>query len=1344
MRHARLDDAAAPPGKSPEQPEMAKLLDDLEPVVSWGTVVSPRCAAVHGQKADSMGTDTPADPRSATKVQRCLVKLARVSPSAGCETGRSAESSGGEGTPSRRAEGVRASPSMPWAPASPRTTPQPLSRDCALQYRLLKRKGCGAPIEDSRGVGGADAVAEAISTNTSHDIGVGALRVQIAEVLLEKLLRFSGVVVDEDAKSGQAEDAGGEEDVAPQPHPTAPVSLIPVQRQPPRASRLSPRASDAGIGSALSSPRAPPPPPNTSSLETSLHFALRSVEVALDFTGIDGRSEANGVDGLRGNVDGSAVCVISLRQLEISGSESGTYVTGVAPQQQQQQRHGERDIAAARTQRQDEESQRVCSLVLGTLSIVLVDGSVLAAEGIHPPAVQGSLSLMSRSLAQGVLTIGGKTTGTRRLVQLDGARVTAEILSKPVGDTGRGVAAWSAAADGGARSAPEFLFNASLESAEVCASVGATVVALQSCLLAKKMSGQYPEGVGVSRTQRSAFSRSGWLRGIRGSFEGISVGGVVKSGGGQLTGNMRRLRLGRVGGRTPPGGEVGATCTDVAIFEDLLEGDREGLSWTVEIAANAGLMNVKLTTIFKSAALHYMNAKKAVEEVFVMIKEWKVGAARLATNVSPAVGRQSQALEFDIRGSAVVINLPFDLKLEVEDVHLGTPPVSQVVTRGRGGDRAEGDLDMNITTGGVRVYHQPYGACFAPEDAGPPAIRCAARAAVAVRPNKNATSVSLESEHVRVRLTSAFCASFGSFVRLMVGPPPRPAAIDAAALTRDRPPTTFTFELNVRAVDVDFLTCPCSPSGVSAAFVVSGVSMRQHAIGAASSDAGSQASFRMGFETAEATQRREPWKNAPSLPRSTVQLVQDFLGDTSESGYSDAPGARVFLAWLVARKDPGRSSTTPRPVYSQPFLVALERALGAETFSVMTTSTGPRHRLVNSLSLRLSPVMLACYPPTCRILVAHYNRFAANAFRAFRSRADMPRKQIAVVTYDVDIRGCSAMLLASLADGARGIHLSAGEITFKENSTARDSRVASPTGMGPSHLAFSSLSPAADASIASDTTLAMSGFVGPVGTAFLPEWRSILSAPVVPGVGGSCVGEAEASVQLCAPIDLRWAVFYDQFDRCRHDVTLSSVQLYLEQPHFDLCVRVAQVGVAADFPGALPPAAPAKVSGRTGPSETPAHRAAERGNNTQVDSFLATSLRLPLLQFVLANGNRSGPFPPVLEFDVASVRLVRGGILTVRHLSVNSWSQDLRSPPSSAVTDEPEAARNGSGCGYRILGRSGQSEESGKDFLRMEVRVPEMRPRTHGPRQPQLDVVLQVRFSTRSSRSCRPFGLLVT
>lgn len=1356
VRHARLEDAATPPGKSPELSATAKRLDYLEPVISWGIAATPDASAAKGGDLGGTSADASADPRSATKVQQCLIDIARGSsqpdPAVG-ETGSISELSGGEGTPTRqRAQEAPVPPPTQWAPFSPCTTaPQPASKGCALQYRLLKQKGGSTPVEGGGLGGGPDCLVDTVSILVCHDIAVGALRVQVAEVMLEKLLRFSGVVSRQDGNVEPAGDPAGdssgekEKDTAASTFTTAPLCLVQVQGQPPRESRLSPRASDAG--SALSSPRTLPPRSPTSSLDASLHLALRSVDVAVDLAGAHG-------DFSRGSVDRAAFCVLSLSQLEVTGSES-SFLSGVDQQEQQQQRGGQQYTAVASPQRREEdESQRVCSLVLGDLSVVLVDGSVLVAQDMTAPmaplAVSGSSSLMSRLLAQQVFIAAGNTNNTngiRRLVRLVGARVTAEILSKPVADMGPRGAGWSTAADSATRRAPDFLFNASLDLVEVCASVGAALLVLEACLLVKKMNTRYPRADATSGAPlNSARWKHAWRRGVGASLEGVSVGGVVKGGGGQLTGNMRRFGIGRVDGGERPRprlpGESFAMASDVAVFEALPgERDGEGLSWALEISDDAGLAGIKLTAVFESATLHYMSAKKAFGEMASMLNEWTAGAARLLPdNYSTAVGRRSPLFEFDIRGSAVALHLPFDLKLEVEDVSIGTPPVIQTPVLGRDGERerADGDLDINLQAGDVRVYHQPYGSDCSPRDVSPAAIRCAALGIVTIRPSENSAAVSLESEHVGVRLTPAFCASFGLFIRFMVGPPPRPLAADSALAlaARDRPPNSFTFDLKVGAVDVAFLTGPCSPSAVSAAFVVSGVSLRQHATGAALPEAGSQASFEMRFEAVKATQRRDPWRNAPALPQEAVRLIGTFLGKMPGSADGGgAPGYGLFWEWLSARKGAeGRSCDAIGSSYTQPFLVALEENTAAQAFSVMSTSSGPRHRLVNSLSLRLAPVLLVCYPPTFRILVGHYNRFAANAFRSFRSRADMPRRRIALVSYDIDIRGCGAVLLASLVDGARGIHLSAGEVTFKEDTALRAAAVASPTpgmGVSQSHASSSSLaSLAAEAPTGTDTTFAMSGFVGPVGMAFLQDWRLVLPAPAAAGaagasgLGGSGVG---AGVQLCAPIDLRLAVFYDRLDRCRQDVSLSSVQLYLEQPHFDLCVRVAQIFVAADFPGALPPAAvPPQVAAHSELAATSTHGAAA-GNTAQVDSFLSTSLRLPLMQFVLANGKRNGPFPPVLEFDVASVRLARGGVFTVKHLSVNSWSQEAAaSVRSDAAAATAATGRDGSGCGYRVLGRSGQSEESGKDFLRMEVRVPEVQTRTLGPRQPQLDVVIQV------------------
>ena len=1318
VRHAPLEDAAAPPGKPPEQPATAKNLDYLEPLLSWGVAATPGACTNKGEDAGDTSAEASSDPRSAAKVQQCLIDIARVSSlpdPAVDETGNISELNGGEGTPTRRRARKTLAP-LPTqqAPDSPRTTtPQPMPKGCALQYRLLKQKGGSTPTE-GRGRGESDGIVNTVSTLVGHDIAVGALRVQLAEVMLEKLLRFSGVVNRQDGNieptGDPAGDSSGEKDTAATPRSTAPVSLVHVQGQPPRESRLSPRASDAG--SALSSPKALAPRPPTSSLETSLHLALRAVDVAVDLAGTNGDFPGR-------NVDQAAFCVLSLSQLEVTGSES-SFVGGVG--QQQQQRGGQQQPFTFSQRRDVDESQRVCSLVLNDLSVVVVDGSVLVAEDTAPVAVSGSSSLMSRSLAQQVFLAAGTTNGIQRLLRLVGARVTAEILSRSVAEAGPRSAVWSAGADTAPRRAPDFLFNASLELMEVCASVGAALLVLEACLLAKKMNARYPRaGAAPTPPLTAARWERVWHRGVGASLEGVSAGGVVKGGGGQLTGNIRRFSVGRVGGGEPSPGESFAMASDVAVFEALPgERDGEGLSWALGISDDAGLAGVKLTAVFKSATLHYLSTKKAFLGMAAMMNEWKAGAARLSGGSSAAAGKRSPLFEFDIRGSAVTLCLPFDLKLEVEDVSVGTPPVIRTAVLGLDGERADGDLDMNLNAGDVRVYHQPYGPDFSPQDASPPAIRCSARGIVAIRPGENSTAVSLESEHVGVRLTPGFCASFGLFIRFMVGPPPRPLAADSplALAARDRPPNSFTFKLGVGAVDVDFLTSLCCPSAVSAAFVVNGVSMRQHATGAALPEVGSQASFEMSFEAVKATQRRDTWRNAPALPQEAAQLIGAFLGEVPGSAEGCSPGYCLFSEWLSARKGTSGRRDAIGSSYTQPFLVALGANSSAQAFSVKSTSSGPRHRLVNSLSLRLAPVLLACYPPTFRILVGHYNRFAANAFRAFRSRADMPRRRVALVSHDIDIRGCGAVLLASLVDGARGIHVSAGEVTFKEDTALRAAAAASPPGMGASHASSSSLG--AEAANGTDTTFAMSGFVGPVGMAFLQDWRVVLPAQVAAGASGLGGSGAGAGVQLCAPIDLRLAVFYDRLDGCRQDVSLSSVQLYLEQPHFDLCVRVAQIFVAADYPGALPPAVPPRTASPPEPA----------GNTAQVDSLLSTSLRLPLVQFVLANGKRIDQLPPVLEFDVASVRLARGGVFTVRHLSVNSWSQEVGAsvkPGVAATTAGAATVRNGSGCGYRVLGRSGQSEESGKDFLRMEVRVPEVRARTPGPRQPQLDVVIQVR-----------------
>lgn len=1404
VRHAGLGDAASPENSHRStRSASGNVLDKAEPVVTWGEAAAPATPTASAEATDGVGAEsaTPGlavDRRPVAEVQRFLIERTRRLPRGGTggEVGPPEASPTSEGTPSGRG-GPASAQALPspsptwWADAPSCSAAKTMPEECALQYRLLKRRS-SATLSESAGGSDPDSVGDAVSTVTSHTVAAGALRVQVTEVLLEKLLKFAGVgrqAEKVESVSGPAWHADGEEkqkDAADaQQLAYAAAALAQGQGLLRRANKPSPRASNAG--SAVSSPRVLPFVQSFSSAstwETSFDFTLRSVAVALnlDKAGGCGGVGKRGGNHSPGGLNQAACCVLSLGELDINGSESASVVRGGS----EQQRRGW--YAATSSERRESEiSQRVCSLSLAHLSVSFVDASALVAGERAPPASPSSVPRVF---------VAATLPGTQRLTQLSSVRVTAEILSEVVGQAGAGGVDGLARPTSSSRGVPDFLFNASVESLHVSASVGAALVALEVCLLARKMTGDIAgarvgHGHGYDTGRRSTSNgrwERCWYRVIGVYFDGISLGGAVKGGGGQVKGNMRRLSVDRGGGGGVPvatGSRRGAP--DVALFEAMPgESGGEGLSWTLETCSDEeGSTDFELTSAFKSATLHYANTKKAVREVTRVLDEWKAGATRIGVGMaardarggtgpssSTAVGRRSPSVCFTANGSVVKLHLPFELNLEVRGVHLGTRPAHQTLPAPN--DRsADAGLDINLVAGDVQVFHALYGVRCSPEDALPPAIRCAARGIVTLRPNANATAVSLESEHVRARLTPAFCAAFGSFIRFMVGPPARPKSGDSTALAAALrishvPPKVFTFKLRVRGVDVDFIGDPCSPSAVSANIVVGGVAMKQKSVGEVLPGAGSKASFGMSFDTVEATQRRGPWRNAPAIPREAALLIRAFLGQAPLSGSDgDMSGGDLFSAWLSARKGPGDERGAVGPSYTQPFIVKLEeggrQADGTieEAFSVLSTSSGPRHRLVNSLSLRLTPILLACYPPTFRLLVGHYNRFGGNAFRSFRSRADMPPRRIAVISYDIDIRGCGAVLLASLADGARGIHLSAGVVTIKENTAAAAAAVTPHAGLEPTQP--SSLG--TDEPIDAETTLALSGFVGPAGMSYVQDWHSLLpaaAAAVATGVGG-LTGRAKGATtttQLCVPIDLRWTVFYDRLDRFRQDISLSSVQLYLEQSHFDLCVRVAQLFIAADYPGALPPrrrrSTPiaTNVAGddataadfgqhnlvsalsahetQAAAGYKPAAPAANEpaiSNIAEVKSFLAMSLRVPLLQFVLAVGKRNGPFPPVLEIDVASVRLTRGGVLTVRHVSVNSWSQEVDVPMRSGAGVTTAAERGRSGCGYRVLGRSGQSEESGKDFLRMEVRVPDVQlvgPATPGPTQPQLDVVIQV------------------
>lgn len=1378
--------------------------------MSWGATVAPTTTVMEAEEGDEgseNGTLSLADPRSASDVRRCLVERAIGLPRASItsEHGDVEESPGRMDSSQRRRYGVSPTALAPLRrePASCSSIQPSVVSNCAVQYRLLKRKGVAT--ESSTGGTASESAGADVSSSAHHDLGVGPLRVQLTEAFLEQLVKFSGIGrCDSDTvwvgdSQGEGGGSGGVGSNA-QPQITAAESSA-QGGLPWRDSRPSPVAASVVPG--RYSPRAAPAPPATATSETSLHLVLLSVDVALDMTAPCKGHEERG-DGTAGpllpSVGRAAFLVLSLERLGIRGSESASLPVEAAGQQQHHRPwHGP---AYNRLRREDAVRQRVCSLSLDDLSVKLVDDSALAAAD-RAREERAAAPLLPPLVMWDVLFASAVTAfpSTQRLVALGGVRVTAEIISKAVeapfseDSDGRAAAGAGAAARSGVT---DFLFNASCESVHLCASVGGALLLVEACLLARTIieggstgdeaeGGAGTDGGGRASARGASDLQHGWRHGLSASFEGVSVGGAVKSGGGELTGNMRRLSMERVGSSSPLRRSL-SNVASVAVFEAPPgEGVSEGLSWSLEALDAGGSTDLKLAADFTAASLHYANAKAAYKDMKVISEVWQAGVSSVglfstgAGTGVPAAGDRSHAVErgrdlsvgFDIRGSSVTMQLPFDLLLEVNDVRIGSRPLPRAARVGRSGRLPDNrKLVLDLLAGDVRVFHALYGGtrCL-PEDAQPPVITCAARGVVTLTPSSNATSVSLHSEHVYARLTPAFCAAFGSFVRFMVGPPSRRtfATSTAASLTDgvDRKAAScFEFGLGVREVEVDFVTGPCSPWAVSANVLVGGLQMRQKSTAATSLRDGSQASFELSLDAVESTQRRDPCHNAPALPQGAIQLIRTFLEPEARSD-GDRSGVDLFSAWLSARKRARRGNAADERATVQPFIVALRDggATAAQAFSVTSTSAGPRHRLVNSLALRAAPLLLACYPPTVRLFVGHYNRFERNAFRSFRSRADLPPRRICVMSYDIDIRGCSAVLLASLAAGARGIHLSAGVVRVKKDVVAPTATTRSP-GVDEAHQPTS----VADATGAADSTLSMSGYVGPAGVAFVQDWRCLLPASAGAGSGvGRAAGANATSTQLCVPIDLRWTVCYDSFDRCRQDLSLSSVQLYLEQSHFDLCVRLAQIFLAADFPGALPLASRATPAatratcnatesaagdtrsslsvGRQSPAadHLPAAMAANdmNGNNKvwSLGGFLNLSIRLPLLQVVLAMGKRNGPFPPVLEIDVASVRLARGGVLTVRHVSVKSWSQEFnRMAARSGAAETMRAAGGGGGSGYRVVGRSGQSEESGKDFVRMEVRVPEVRAAgaqghgAPGTLQAQLDVVFQVSYTRKLIR----------
>lgn len=1341
--------------------------DRLQPIVSWGVDVSDA-----GSKAMNAGVSDNGVPSaevaavvgmaatgsSARNVRRCLIERAR-GPRRESVTVEAAEGPGSPASPeASRVLRVRSFPGLSdWTVLLQRELRRrTMAEGCALQYRLLKRKeGGGAAVDAALGTG---------STNVAnHDFAAGALRVRIEESLLERMLNFIG-------RGKREEEAQAEIETEARPELSSVVE--------PAVDRQSDFRGASGVGSSKTSRLLPPrsaaagqwavEPPSATSSEICLHMSVQSVEAALELpctttAAVIDEEEENVVSARKIDDDGlftadrdrdrdtaAVFLVLSLGRLEMNASESTTSVVAVSAPKEVKTRRG---IAVSfPIPREDSVCQRVCSFSLSDLSVVVVDRSNLAGLVAADRAGRSTVGLSTSTLAEHVFAAvtGSTIPDLQRLIRVGDTRASAKILITSSGEIEpKGLV--SRRTSGVARNPPEILFNASCEAVHVCASRGAVAAILEACILGTNIWSRSPWGKvdrrGNRESPRSSLQANVynatrmedvWCRGIWGLVVDFRLGGTMKDGTVRLTGDMRRLEVVEVrhGGRA-----------NVALFEDRPgEGAGEGLSYSVEVAEDG--RKIKLAVGLRSGFIDYMKAKRAVMElktlgvefntVAIAISLFDVGGSSPRGDTGLANGRKGTIAptEFDIRGSSVIMHLPFELRLEVDGFRVCTRSRSprQSVAEG------DNDIELDLVADDVRIFQALHGGRYWSRDAQPPSIRCSARGIVTSRPHLRKVHVALDSDHVRVRLTPSFCASFGSFVRFMVGPPARsPPPEDNPTISAEEIiPESFTFEMRLGEADVDFLASPCNPGAVSSNVVAGGVSMSQTTLGAASPGEGSRSTFVMSFETISGTQRRDTRRNAPDLPQVAVRLISAFVesspGSSNTGDEGDGGGNRavkLFSAWVSAKRKEG--SGGGKGVYVQPFIIPVEDATDsprARAFYVAAKTWGPRHRLINSLSLRLAPTLLACYPPTFRELVSSYNRFGGNAFRSFRSRADLPPKRTAVVHYDVDIRGCGAVLLASLADGARGIHVSAGLVEVKE---------AKQTKGGKESVTLASRD--------DDTILAISGFVGPIEMAFMQDWRSLLLMPsanrdcgsssgtiavsklaavaVSNGSRASDKGPSERTTPLCAPIDMRWLVSYDRTDRCRQDVSLSSVQLYLEQPHFDFCVRVVQIFLAADYPGALSSKSSRKLA----------------GGRAEIDSFLAVSLRLSLLQIVLAMGKKNGPLPPVLEIDVASVRLARGGILTIRHVSLNSWSQQCSGAVNSAlrggVSMKAERGNRG-GHGYCVLARSGQSGDSGRDFARMEVRVQEVpqsrKSKSLPPLLPQLDVVFQVGYLLEQSR----------
>ncbi|CAN0195027.1 unnamed protein product, partial [Discosporangium mesarthrocarpum] len=611
----------------------------------------------------------------------------------------------------------------------------------------------------------------------------------------------------------------------------------------------------------------------------------------------------------------------------------------------------------------------------------------------------------------------GKVPAVYRMLNIEGGRMTAEVLNEASGDdpprgmgggregvvvversgerrTAKVFSGMSPPMSGLASAVPQLppvappplniLFNSSCDSAGLCVSPGAAFLVLDVCSLGKRTWGRgkgnapgtravFPEAQGLDpaagavcrdddmgvaegevkgsmgvekREERQEIDSTAsyvkkrtrsWKQGVSLVCTSLSIGGALRGSGTRLTGNVLSLALKR----------IDRSFTHALPVIVLLEAPAEDpngvcLTWSLEKGVGAaggeqewggGAQSVKLTGEFSSAKVNYVNAKAGKKILMSAWETWDAGAPSntieghpgpkergSSRNLAVAAGTDAPPaarmpnIAFDFTGSDACLQLPFDLTVEAEGVHIVSPPVSDSGRGGgarvRGPARAEsragtgphpfasasspgffpttphGSTFLSVTTTAARLLHVPQ-VCFGDGPPPRPMVGCVVRADILAGPGRDCF-VSLRCNEMAVCLAPESCAAFGAFMRLMIGPPSSSRGRDDAArhgrarreclapspslLPPSLPPVTFKLELLVGHVDVDFVPGPCSPSAVVAAVAVRGTTLRHwsevHAGGGPK-----QSLITMELCEVEGSQRRDPTRNAPALPQAAVSLI---------------------------------------------------------------------------------------------------------------------------------------------------------------------------------------------------------------------------------------------------------------------------------------------------------------------------------------------------------------------------------------------------------------------------------------------------------------------------------------